>query len=331
MNKVEEIMKKSMQFELWQECNSNCKFCYLGDENRCTPKILKEKVLDSTLERISDLSNYEEYDTLSFIGGEFFQGQLSDEVIKEKFFKIMDKVHELMLSGHVRALWMCATLTIGLQEDLYRFLDIFSDIQSEEPKDGVWICTSYDTIGRFHSDKMHDNWTGHMKNIHDKYPNIKFNTTIILTGDLVQKFLKDEFSFTEFSKEYNTTFFFKQPAPGHFGYSGNMESKQRMQKHLPNFFPCRKEFLAFMSKFSQTNPELFPKLFNIEFRADDLYRNFNNEEKLMVWNHRFKDQKQETNVAEDMELNKCGHLMQYASYIDSDHCMICDRNNILEE
>lgn len=325
------MQKKSMQFELWQECNSLCKFCYLGKENRCTPNRLKEKVLDATFEKISDLSNYEEYDTLSFIGGEFFQGQLADQTVREKFYKIMNKAHWLMKNGYINSIWMCATLTIGEQKDLYEFLDIFSDIQPTTPNGGVWICTSYDTIGRFHSEKMHDNWKYHMKNIHDKYPHVKFNTTMILTGDLVAKFLNDEFSFTEFSKQYNTNFFFKQPAPGHFGYSGDMESKQRMEEYLPNFFPKRSDFLQFLSKFSQTNPEIFSHLFNIEFRADDLYRNFNDEERLMVWNHRFKDKKEETNVPDDMALNKCGHLLQYASYIDSDKCMICDRDNILEE
>ena len=34
-------MGKQIQFELWQECNSQCKFCYLGKDNRYTPNELK--------------------------------------------------------------------------------------------------------------------------------------------------------------------------------------------------------------------------------------------------------------------------------------------------
>jgi hypothetical protein len=324
--------KKSLQFELWQECNSRCAYCYLGSENRCTPDELKIKALDSTYEKISDLEQYKEYDVLSFIGGEFFQGQLRNPVVREKFFKVMGKAHELMKAGYVRAIWMCATMTIGDQKDLYDFLDLFADIDVPvNSPDGVWICTSYDTIGRFHSDKMLQTWEYNMFNIHKKYPKVKFNTTMILTGDLIKKFLNEEFSFTEFSNKYHTNFFFKQPAPGHFGCSGDMESKKRMQKYLPNFFPERADFLKFLAKFANTNPDLFSHLFNIHFRADDLYRNFNDGERLMVWNHRFKDRKEETNVKDDMALNTCGHLLQYASYIDSDKCMICDRDNIFED
>ena len=32
---------KSLQFELWRECNNLCKMCFLGLENRTTPKHTK--------------------------------------------------------------------------------------------------------------------------------------------------------------------------------------------------------------------------------------------------------------------------------------------------
>ena len=41
---------KSMMFELWTECGSNCKFCYLGAKNQHTPDSEK-------LHNISKVSN----------------------------------------------------------------------------------------------------------------------------------------------------------------------------------------------------------------------------------------------------------------------------------
>ena len=51
-------MGKQLQFELWKECNSKCKFCYLGRENNFTPDNLKINACKNALDMISDLSNY---------------------------------------------------------------------------------------------------------------------------------------------------------------------------------------------------------------------------------------------------------------------------------
>ncbi len=326
-------MKKSLQFELWQECNSMCKFCYLGKENRTTPCNLKLRTLNDVYEKICDLSIYEEFDNLSFIGGEFFQGQLNTPEIRDTFFKLMTKVSDLMAQGYVKSVWLCATLTIGEQKDLYETLDLFKDLTwDENNSDGLWIITSYDTIGRFHTPKMEENWSNHMLNIHEKYPHIKINTCTILTGDLVDKVVADEFSFDEFGTKYNTHFFFKQPAPGQYGAIAEgdaMVAKQMMQQHLPNFFPTRANFIPFLVKMRDVYPELYTKLFNIKFRADDLYRNFNNEEEHMIHQIRRKNSAVETNIEREMVLNDCGHLLQYAAYIDGNECMICDRDMIL--
>ena len=75
-------MNKQLQFELWEECNSYCKFCYLGKENRCTPNRLKINACKNALKMISDMSFYPEYNTLAYLGGEFFQGQLNDKDVK---------------------------------------------------------------------------------------------------------------------------------------------------------------------------------------------------------------------------------------------------------
>ena len=84
-------MKKQLQFEIWEECNSKCKFCYLGKNNLLTPNHVKLKSLQLILDKISDLSIYDEYDVISYLGGEFFQGQLNTPEIKELFFKLMEK------------------------------------------------------------------------------------------------------------------------------------------------------------------------------------------------------------------------------------------------
>lgn len=118
-------MKKQLQFEIWEECNSKCKFCYLGKINLLTPNHVKLKSLQLILDKISDLSIYDEYDVISYLGGEFFQGQLNTPEIKELFFKLMEKTAWLLENKYIREVWIYATLTIGNQEDLYKSLEYF--------------------------------------------------------------------------------------------------------------------------------------------------------------------------------------------------------------
>ena len=87
-------MGKQLQFELWEECGNGCKWCYLGNNNKYTPKEVKLNSLQNALDKIQDLSNYPEFDTLSYLGGEFFQGQLKDQEVYDKF---MVRVHDCMI------------------------------------------------------------------------------------------------------------------------------------------------------------------------------------------------------------------------------------------
>jgi len=93
-----------------------------------------------------------------------------------------------------------------------------------------------------------------------------------------------------------------------------------------NFFPRRKIFLEFLKKYALEDSDTFDRLFNIKYRADDLFRNFNHETSSIKC-ARFKDGRPEAALA---ALNECGHLLDYACYIDNNKCAICDRNQIME-
>jgi hypothetical protein len=313
-------MNKQLQFELWEQCNSLCKFCYLGTENRFTPDHLKIQACEKALEKISDLSLYPEYDTLSYLGGEFFQGQMSNPEVKKAFMNLMKKTAGLLKEGIVSHVWIYATLTIGDQKDLYETLDLFEGHKGE-----LWVLTSYDTLGRFHTPKMEENWSYHMKNIHKLYPEILFNITTILSEDCIDKYLSGELSFKKMMEEYHTSFFFKQCGASNI-------TLQEMNKRLPGFVPPRKKFLQFLKKFrAEESPMMWDKLFNIKYRADTLYRNGNSEDTSMQLNTRHKDSNAEVeldHISSETELAECGHLKNYHAYSDCDGCVICDKQMI---
>ena len=326
-------MKKQMQFELWDECNSKCTFCHLCNKNNITPNETKLNMIQDTLDKISDLSIYDEYDTIGFIGGEFFQGQLNTPEIKSKFMELMDKSRWLLDNDYIENVWINVTLTIGNQNDLYDVLKRF-----EGHKGNLWLLTSYDTLGRFHSQKMLDNWDYHMKNIHNLYPEIKFNITSILTGDFIEKYLNNEINFTQMMEEHHCSLFFKVPALQKEFYKTNKE----MNNAIGHFFPTRDLFLEFLTTFRQTeHPDLWNKLFNIAYRADTLYcqengddieitRNKDNDYMEIIIDNTTNKQLIRDKEKQMDYIMDCGHLSTYNSYVDEDGCAICDKLMIEE-
>lgn len=346
--------RKSFQWELWQYCNSLCDFCYLGEENRIHNKARQmQSLVDLNL--AIDHMDFNEYNNISLIGGEFFQGQLADKEIHDKFFETIKRIFQLYLDKKIGSMWITCTLTLGEQKDLYELLDLAESMKifpkEEYGASGIWLCTSWDAAGRFHSSKMRENWEYHMKNIKRKYPWIKLNTTIILQQAFIDMYLEDKFRAKNFMEEFNTTLFFKQCGippfePEDLNLPKNINihttdpiehakvmdivkiTAKKMVNDKFTFFPTRKSFLKFLVKFRKEDSECYDRLFNIIYRSDELHRNFIRNEH-DISNHRYKT---ETGPEETgKETLPCGHTETYAAYIDSNHCCICDRNMVAEE
>ena len=143
-------MTKVLQFELWRECNCFCTFCTLREYNHSTPDRLKIEALDTALKELKGI-NSNIHETVGFIGGEFFQGQLSNIDVKNKFMEIMQYTNDMLNNKLIDNVWINASLLIGNQKDLYDTINVFKNNE-----DKLWILTSYDTMGRFHSKKMYE-------------------------------------------------------------------------------------------------------------------------------------------------------------------------------
>ena len=77
---------------------------------------------------------------------------------------------------------------------------------------------------------------------------------------------------------------------------------------------------------------MYEKLFNIQFRADTLMRNYNDADRHMVLNTRLKNNKLEFDPNTiPVSPNKCGHPMDYTPYLDNNECCLCDKHMIEEE
>jgi hypothetical protein len=316
-------MSLQIQYELWRECNCNCTYCTLGFDNHKTENELK---LQSMQTAIDEMKNFEpnEHQTVGFIGGEFFQGQLNTPEIKSKFMELIKVANDLLNNHIVKDLWLNASLLIGNQKDLYEAIDLIDD------KTKLWILTSYDSIGRFHTPKMLETWQYHMKNIHNLYPEIKLNTTSILTGDFIEKYLNDNIDIKEFKATYHTNLFLKTTVkPGHLSHL----SKQEINDKIGNFFPTQERFQEFLFTFyMREGAEEYHNLFSNDLRADEVRKNYNIDTKRNIKFIRDKQTLEETIdlIDEHIDNLSCGHSTIYQCYVNSDDCCICNKQEIGE-
>lgn len=335
--------RKSFQWELWSVCNNLCEFCYLGKTNRHTDKERQLTSLNDLIKALNVL-DFNKYNNISLIGGEFFQGQLDDPEVHDKFMEMIDMIADFYEQKKIGSTWIAITLTIGDQKHLYEVLDKFDKRGLVPDPDygssGLWLCTSYDTKGRFHTEEAKENWKFHMKNIHEKYPWVKFNTTCILTEPFIQDYLDGKWSPKKFSEEYHTSLFYKQSGIGlvphdkfiSLGtnqYDRWINTKQYINDTFGwNFMPRREVFLKFLKKYAIEDRDTFDRLYNINYRSDELHRNFNDVEHDEEFIRR-KDQKAEE-IGEFIPINECGHNMFYAAYVGNNHCTLCDKQAIAE-
>ena len=307
---------KQLQFEVWQECNSGCDFCYLKSIERIEKsKEFKLSRLAKIRAIINDDSIYKEYDTLSLIGGEFFQGQINDPEVNKSWYELIDLIVEKQKAGFVKQVWLMCSLLIGKQPDLYLTIDKLYH-NSE-----LWVVTSYDTKGRFKG-RMLETWAGHMHKIHELYPLVHMNTTCILTQDLITRYLNGEFTFAQLSETYHTSIYLK---PCAVQSNSTVEKIRAMKADCsdPSFFPSRESFRQFLYKVKMIEGQaFFDTLFDVHRRADTLLHlglDGHTEES----DTRVKDQLKQ---AEDRSnVGDCGHSLYYRIYSDSDACCLCDK------
>ena len=312
-------MRKSIQFELWHECNNLCKMCFLGLENRVTPKETKIKSLKDAIQGAKDFNG----DIIAVIGGEFFQGQIADPEVHDLFYKFMSIVINKLNNKEIEISWVTATLTDKTPKDLIEFLNYVKE--NWNGNGHLMICTSYDLIGRFHTEQKRLNWEENMKLIPTIDPRIEKNTTMILTNALVEAYLKNEISFLDFTTKYDCGIMIKHPNAGPYKTLSEMEAA------LPGFVPERDKTLKFFKKLKLKEPFVYDTCtFNVNLRADECIKRNNN-------GSSYADKRDKIGTNEytqgyyETKTNSCGHSVLYQCYKDSDACMKCDYLNIKED
>lgn len=321
------------QYELWTTCFNNCEFCinehYIHDVNVERQRHALQSVIDNLdviYETVKDTISVE------LIGGDFFQGQLNDPETKRLWYALMDKLHKLGEEEKIQEVVIFATLTIGDHSDLFKSINIIKP--NKDSKLDLWVSTSYDTRGRFITPKHLECWQHNMLEL-GKLETVKLNTTLILTQDCVEKINSGELDLEEFAKTYKTTLFFKQPTVPDKAITYEdiqksygphyMALKEEYKKRFDWFLCKRSDTMKAMRKLKQLG--ILDRLMGLNYRADNLAKHFTQKDS---WDNIKRDKKTQTE-GDVFATAPCGHLYYYRCYSDSDKCILCDKEALLED
>lgn len=316
---------KAIQFELWQNCGNNCQFCFLNKSRIISNSSKQIEHINKTIE-ILQSNELDEFNGVALIGGEFFEGQLSNPDVKNAWFNLISLLNSLLLSNKIKQVWIMASLMSNNQNDLY-------DTLAKLPigNEMVMINTSYDSIGRFKSPEAELIWYNNIKDIKSKYPNLIIHTTIITTQHFIEKVLSgstiiqdiNKYSLVDFKLPtiYSTDFI--------NGLSNTGKNEQEYQNMVVEavssmpykfFIEKRLDFIKFMKEiykiFGKSKLENFC---SNKVLAKSLYLLSNNMHLDDRWGY------------SSFEIAKCGHHLDSYCYLDSDKCVRCDINKFINE
>ena len=306
---------RTLQVELWEDCNYRCPFCYLGDNRRLTTPEQKLVAIQKTNDILNSLDD--KYDAFGIIGGEFFDNQLSTTELKSSFLCLIHRLDRMVDLGIFKQIWVTSALLSDVS-NIFNYL--FSDLKH---KDKFLICTSYDTSGRF-TTTTRDIW---FKNIsYIRNCGFKVHIQVILTSDFIEEALTTDILDV---LSCGNMLDFKTPTPHRDEYIDSVLNKgdknyrdiiqENMSKFSESFFiNDRDKFLEFIikikDKFGKEKVEAFC---SNKVRSDKLH--------LISKDIIIKDR-----WSDGIENAPCGHPWDSYCYKYEDKCARCDALNILD-
>ena len=312
-NVLENKLNKTnmVQYGIWSNCSNHCDFCLIEKHYyRNSEQMISylQEVIDNV--KIQDWKN-KLSDGISLLGGELYF--ITDKAVQDKFMELIDTIIDYVLLVSPNPNCKYSTVTNGIYESsfLYKVIDRIVERAGIQYVD---VNFSYDLKYRFHSEEARKQCLQNIIDFHKRY-NYRIGVQMILTQYLIDKFNSGEFSIAKWQNEIapGSILEFLYPHKIHTGCV------------LEDFNFKRNDFIKFMRKLHCENPENFYNFVSSVrhssvFKYTGLYideKGFTHSEPVLS------DGKEIINPV-------CNHSTLYQCYSDSDKCMLCDLNNIID-
>lgn len=308
-NKLHET--NMIQYGIWSNCSNKCDFCLIEKHYYRSPEQMiqyLQDVIDNV--KVQDWAN-KFSDGISLLGGELYF--ITDKNVQDKFMELIDTIIDYVLKVSKNPNCKYSTVTNGIYEPsfLYRVIDRIIERVGIQYVD---VNFSYDLKYRFHSEEARKQCLQNIIDFHKRY-NYRIGVQMILTQYLIDMINSGRFSINQWQDEIapGSILEFLYPHKIHTGYV------------LDDFNYRRKDFLKFMRKIYKENEENFFNFISSVrhssvFKYTGLYIDENG------ITHK------EPVLSDGKEIINpiCNHSTLYQCYSDSDKCMLCDLNSMID-
>ena len=308
-----------LSIELWPDCTVNCPFCF--NKDRKLRPTSRDKKIDC-IQRVIDYlkTDFFKYKTIQIMGGEFFNGEIDDPEVFDKFIDMCKFLNELAVKHYKQ---ICIYTALKKTSGLYESMDVLT--ANTEPN-MIKFNTSFN-YGITHTETNTQQFIDEVLKVRERYPQIKMH---------VQSLLSDQIINMPFNQVLNI-------------YSPFLKNNIEIDFHPVTIIGVNtwtersgKKFREILASNPITkNIAIKNRDKALEF-CTNLYYNFGPD---CFTNFRVNTTRAETKwlVVEDIwekdiavsdlhcDNNKCGHTYHMANaYLDSDECLSCDINRLME-
>lgn len=285
---------------LWNNCNNNCKFCWLKSKrDKCPDKFISiedtKRPIFLAKEFTKLLCNNRPGSSMLFMGGELFDRKLPKHANK-LFMELIDVcIHEID-SNKMDMIYFNTNL---IYDDTKLLFDILDQFKKNGLLHKVQITTSYDWSYRYKSTA--DMWkaTSNMRTISEKYPNSIRVANMIMTHVCEYIISVEPMFIHNFLMDT--------------GFRLNLIPYIALDKDIAL---KRNEQLTFLLKVKDHYPEVL----------DMMVQGYNNKKPKVLFEY-------DGNgfVMQTARNAQCGHPENFRKvYADSDKCFVCDLINLVK-
>lgn len=191
-NQIIELAKKTKNLNIspfafaFRWCNNDCPFCYLRDYMLKKPlsldtiKDIDNSVITWLTDNIDKIPNDISFE-LTFIGGEMF---CLDESYYDEYRHLIDEVTNIVKGHNIKYTFFSNLL----------YSNINNLIKLAKDYNGI-ITTSFDTIGRYKSEEVLNQWYSNIKQIRDN--NIELTIGMILSKESIYNIMHNNNIYTQ--------------------------------------------------------------------------------------------------------------------------------------
>lgn len=308
-NKLHET--NMIQYGIWSNCSNKCDFCLIEKHYYRSPEQMVQylqAVIDNV--KVQDWAN-KFSDGISLLGGELYF--ITDKNVQDKFMELIDTIIDYVLKVSKNPNCKYSTVTNGIYEPsfLYRVIDRIIERAGIQYVD---VNFSYDLKYRFHSEEARKQCLQNIIDFHKRY-NYRIGVQMILTQYLIDMINSGRFSINQWQDEIapGSILEFLYPHKIHTGYV------------LDDFNYRRKDFLKFMRKIYKENEENFFNFIS-SVRHSSVFKYTG----LYIDENGITHKEPVLSDGKEIINPMCNHSTLYQCYSDSDKCMLCDLNSMID-